>query len=141
MHATNGASAYGASGKYNSAAVGQTANGNKYATANGDTYKNTGSGWQNTNGSSNKYSGSSSNSAASKGWGGRKKAADHPLSAAAATEAGAPGRRALVGRQAWAVVVAGEAAVVVGEASKAAANEVNVGERCWCNFLHPSLGG
>ena len=74
MQASNGASAYGASGKNgNSAAVGQTANGNKYAAANGNTYKNTGSGWQNTNGSSNKYSGSSYNSDASKGWGGQEK--------------------------------------------------------------------
>jgi hypothetical protein len=74
MQASNGASAYGASGKNgNSAAVGQTANGNKYATANGNAYKNTGSGWQNTNGSSNKYSGSSSNSAASRGYGGQEK--------------------------------------------------------------------
>jgi hypothetical protein len=70
MQATNGASAYGASGKYgNSAAVGQTANGNKYAAANGNTYKNTGSGWENTNGSSNRYGGSSSYSDASRGWG------------------------------------------------------------------------
>jgi hypothetical protein len=77
MHNTNGASAYGASGKYgNSAAVGQTANGNKYATANGNTYKNTGSGWSNTNGSSNKSSSSYSNSAqksSSSGWGGLEK--------------------------------------------------------------------
>src|SRR5277367_5092511 len=74
MQASNGASAYGASGKNgNSAAVGQTANGNKYAAANGNTYKNTGGGWQNTNGNSNKYSGSSSNSASSKGWGGQEK--------------------------------------------------------------------
>lgn len=74
MQASNGASAYGASGKYgNSAAVGQTANGNKYAAANGNTYKNTGSGWENTNGSSNKYGGSSANSDASKGWGGQEK--------------------------------------------------------------------
>lgn len=73
MHASDGASAYGASGKYNSAAVGQTANGDKYASANGNTYKNTGSGWQNTNGSSNKSSSSSSSSAASKGWGGQEK--------------------------------------------------------------------
>src|SRR5579862_206319 len=43
MHTTNGASAYGASGKYgNSAAVGQTANGNKYASVNGNKYSNTG---------------------------------------------------------------------------------------------------
>jgi hypothetical protein len=74
MQASNGASAYGASGKNgNSAAVGQTANGNKYATANGNTYKNTGGGWQNTSGSSNKYSGSSLNSDASRGWGGQEK--------------------------------------------------------------------
>jgi hypothetical protein len=66
VHTTNGASAYGASGKYgNSAAVGQTANGNKYATANGNTYSNTGSGW----------SGNSSNTqkASSSGWGGQEK--------------------------------------------------------------------
>ena len=43
---SNGGSAYGATGKYgNSGAVGETANGNKYATANGNVYKNTGSGW------------------------------------------------------------------------------------------------
>jgi hypothetical protein len=60
---SNGASAYGASGKYNSAAVGQSANGNRYAAANGNTYKNTGSGWQNTGG---QKSGAS-------GWGGQAK--------------------------------------------------------------------
>jgi hypothetical protein len=61
VHTTNGGSAYGASGKYgNSAAVGQTANGNKYATANGNVYSNTGSGWDQKSGSSNN---------ASKGWG------------------------------------------------------------------------
>ncbi|MFZ0294678.1 MAG: DUF3300 domain-containing protein [Candidatus Sulfotelmatobacter sp.] len=64
-HTTNGGSAYGASGKYgNSAAVGQTANGNKYATANGNTYKNTGSGWS---GNSNNTHQSAS------GWGGQEK--------------------------------------------------------------------
>ncbi|MGA9497822.1 MAG: DUF3300 domain-containing protein [Terriglobales bacterium] len=92
VHNSNGASAYGASGKNgNSAAVGQTANGDKYASANGNTYKNTGSGWSNTNGSSNKSSSSSysnsaqksgsscysgSNSAqksSSSGWGGQEK--------------------------------------------------------------------
>jgi hypothetical protein len=73
VQTSNGAKAVGGTGKYNSAAAGETANGNKYAAANGNTYKNTGSGWQNTNGSSNKYSGSTSNSAASKGWGGQEK--------------------------------------------------------------------
>jgi len=70
IHTSNGGSAYGASDKYgNNAAVGQTANGNKYATANGNTYKNSGSGWQNTSGSSSRYGSSNYNSAASNGWG------------------------------------------------------------------------
>jgi hypothetical protein len=79
MHATNGASAYGASGKYgNSAAVGQTANGNKYASANGNVYSNTGSGWGQKNGSSSGWgaqdrsSGSSAFSGSDGGgWGAR----------------------------------------------------------------------
>jgi hypothetical protein len=77
MTTSNGGQAYGASGKYNSAAAGETANGNKYADVNGNEYKNTGSGVQkNTNGSWNnvqKPSSSSYNSAASKGWGGQEK--------------------------------------------------------------------
>jgi hypothetical protein len=103
MQATNGASAYGATGKNgNSAAVGQTANGNKYATANGNTYSNTGSGWTgNSNNtkpanstysgqsasnysnsaqkssysgqSASNYSGSKSSSASASGWGGQEK--------------------------------------------------------------------
>jgi Protein of unknown function (DUF3300) len=65
VHTTNGGSAYAASGKYgNSAAVGQTANGDKYAAANGNTYKNTGSGWS---GNSNNTHQSAS------GWGGQEK--------------------------------------------------------------------
>jgi Protein of unknown function (DUF3300) len=72
VHTSNGASAYGASGKYgNSAAVGQTANGNKYATANGKAYSNTGSGWSQKGGSSNSSWGG--DSAAAKGWGGQDK--------------------------------------------------------------------
>jgi len=69
VHTTNGGSAYGASGKYgNSAAVGQTANGDKYATANGNTYKNTGSGWSGNSNNTPKY-----NSSSSSGWGGQEK--------------------------------------------------------------------
>ena len=55
------AAASGANG--NSAAAGQTANGNKYAAANGNVYKNTGSGWQQTQGETG------SNSAAARGYG------------------------------------------------------------------------
>jgi uncharacterized protein DUF3300 len=79
MKSSNGASAYGASGKNgNSAAVGQTANGNKYASANGNTYSNTGGGWSGNSNNTQKsgsssYSGASSNSAASKGYGGQQK--------------------------------------------------------------------
>jgi hypothetical protein len=66
VHTTNGGSAYGASGKYgNSAAVGQTANGDRYATANGNTYKNTGSGWSGNSNNTQKSSAS--------GWGGQEK--------------------------------------------------------------------
>ncbi len=64
-----------ASGAYgNSGAVGQTANGNKYAAANGNVYKNTGSGWNQTQGtpkSTSSYSGA--NSAAARGYGGQEK--------------------------------------------------------------------
>jgi hypothetical protein len=68
-HSSNGGSAYAASGKYgNSAAVGETANGNKYAAANGKTYSNTGSGWDQKSGSPSSY-----NKSSSSGWGGQEK--------------------------------------------------------------------
>src|SRR5580704_9797784 len=64
-----------ASGAYgNNVAAGQTANGNKYAAANGNVYKNTGSGWNQTQGTphnTSNYSGTSS--AASHGYGGEEK--------------------------------------------------------------------
>jgi hypothetical protein len=70
-----GGSAVAAQGKYgNSAAAGQTANGNKYAAANGNVYKNTGSGWNQTQGTphnTSNYSGA--NSAAARGYGGQEK--------------------------------------------------------------------
>src|SRR5580704_14518598 len=71
MHSSSGASAYGATGKNgNSAAVGETANGNKYATDDGKTYSNTGSGWSQKSGSSNT---SSYNKSSSSGYGGQEK--------------------------------------------------------------------
>jgi uncharacterized protein DUF3300 len=83
VQTSNGGKAVGASGQYNSAAVGETASGNKYATANGNVYSNTGSGWSQKNGSSNNtqksgssyssQSASKSNSAASSGWGSQEK--------------------------------------------------------------------
>jgi Protein of unknown function (DUF3300) len=69
MHSSSGASAYGATGKNgNSAAVGQTANGNKYAAADGKTYSNTGSGWSQKSGSPSSY-----NKSSSSGYGGQQK--------------------------------------------------------------------
>jgi hypothetical protein len=64
-----------ASGAYgNNAAAGQTANGDKYAAANGNVYKNTGSGWNQTQGTPrNTSSYSGANSAASHGYGGQEK--------------------------------------------------------------------
>ncbi len=69
--AAKGVAATGVNG---SAAAGQTANGDKYAAANGNVYKNTGSGWQQTQGQkpTQNYS-SASSSAASRGYGGPEK--------------------------------------------------------------------
>jgi hypothetical protein len=73
---TTGAKGAAASGAYGNAAVGESANGTKYAAENGNVYKNTGSGWQQTQGtpkSGSTYSAASeSNSAASRGWGGEQ---------------------------------------------------------------------
>ena len=70
-----GVAATGANG--NTGAVGQTANGNKYAAANGNAYQNTGGGWNQTQGTphqtptTSSYSGA--NSAAARGYGGQQK--------------------------------------------------------------------
>jgi Protein of unknown function (DUF3300) len=67
-----GGSAAAASGKYgNSGGVAQTANGNKYAAANGNVYKNTGSGWNQTQGTPHNTNYSGASSAASHGYGGQ----------------------------------------------------------------------
>jgi hypothetical protein len=69
VQTSNGGRGAATSGAYgNSGAVGQTANGNKYAAANGNVYKNTGSGWNQTQGSPhNTSSYSGANSAAARG--------------------------------------------------------------------------
>ena len=66
-----GAAATGANG--NSAAAGQTANGNKYAAQNGNVYKDTGSGWQQTQPQKPTSSYSGTNSAAARGYGGQER--------------------------------------------------------------------
>src|SRR5450631_381050 len=70
VQTSSGGKGVAASGTYgNSGAAGETANGNKYAASNGNVYKNTGSGWSQTQGTS---------SAASKGYGSQ----EHPSSSA-----------------------------------------------------------
>jgi hypothetical protein len=77
IQGSGGGRGFSATGANNSGFAGQTAGGTKYAGANGNVYRNTGSGWQQSqNGSWNnvqKPSGSHSqtvsNSAASRGWG------------------------------------------------------------------------
>jgi Protein of unknown function (DUF3300) len=68
---SNGGKAAASSGVNGNYGAAQTANGDKYAAANGNTYKNTGSGWSQTSGTpSNKNYSSQASSAESKGWGG-----------------------------------------------------------------------
>ncbi len=62
-----GAAAVGANG--NSVAAGQTANGNKYAASNGNVYKNTGSGWNQTQGTPHQ-------SSAARGYGGQERSGE-----------------------------------------------------------------
>ena len=63
-----------ASGAYgNSGAVGQTANGNKYAAANGNVYKNTGSGWNQTQGTPHNTPSYSGANSPARGYGGQEK--------------------------------------------------------------------
>jgi Protein of unknown function (DUF3300) len=75
VQTSNGGRAVAGTGAYNSGAAGVAANGDKYAAANGNVYKNTGSGWQQTQGTSQRstssYSGA--DSAASRGWGGQQR--------------------------------------------------------------------
>ncbi len=77
VQTTTGAKGAAATGANGSAVVGQTANGNKYAaSSSGNVYKNTGSGWQQTQGtphqaSTSNYSGT--NAAAARGYGGQER--------------------------------------------------------------------
>ena len=69
-----------ASGAYgNSGGMAQTANGDKYAAANGNVYKNTGSGWSQTQGTAHNTSNySGANSAAAHGYGGQERTSASP---------------------------------------------------------------
>jgi len=89
---TTGAKGAAASGAYGNAAVGETASGTKYAASNGNVYKNTGSGWQQTQGtpkSGSSYTGASgANSAASRGYGEEGKSGGGSSSAFGGSESG-----------------------------------------------------
>ena len=74
VQTSEGGKGIAVSGAYgNNAAAAQTANGTKYAAANGNVYKNTGSGWNQTQGTSHNTSSYSANSAAARGYGGQEK--------------------------------------------------------------------
>jgi hypothetical protein len=71
MQSSNGAKGVAGASANGNYAAGESANGTKYAEQNGNVYKNSGSGWQQTQGSSNYHSNSSysgGDSAESKGW-------------------------------------------------------------------------
>jgi hypothetical protein len=72
VQTSNGGSGVAATGRYgNSAAAGQTANGDKYAAANGNVYKNTGSGWKQTEGTDSRgYGGQEKSGSSAFGGGG-----------------------------------------------------------------------
>lgn len=76
FQSTDGARGAATSSAYGNSAVGESANGNKYAEHDGNVYSNSGSGWQQTQGtpkSGSSYSGASgSDSAESRGWGGEQ---------------------------------------------------------------------
>jgi hypothetical protein len=61
-----------ATGAYGNAAAVETPDGNKYAAANGNIYKNTGSGWQETQGRPKSTSSYSGNNDAAPGYGGQE---------------------------------------------------------------------
>lgn len=79
MQSTTGAKAVSGTDANGHYAEGQTASGTKYAEQNGNVYKNTGSGWQQTQGSST-HSDSGSSSAESRGWGQQEKSGGSSLS-------------------------------------------------------------
>jgi len=65
IQTSQGGKAVAETGAYGNAAAGETASGNKYAEANGNVYKNTGSGWQQTRGNSDRGWGQQEKSGAS----------------------------------------------------------------------------
>ena len=71
--ANGNSAAAGQTANGNRYAAGQTANGNKYATQNGNVYKDTGSGWQQTQPQKSTSSYSGANSAAARGYGGQER--------------------------------------------------------------------
>ena len=129
---TNGGKAYGASGANNSVAVGQTANGDKYAAANGNIYKNTGAAGKaqvRTRIRSTTLQATPPRKAAPITVAGdsRKRVADlRPLTAEAA--AGRLGRQVRAAQQVAVAVVGGE---VAGDANNVSTKESNRVPR-WC---------
>lgn len=70
VETSNGARGVAGTGVNGTAAAGQTANGNRYAAANGNVYKNTGSGWHQTQGTESRGWGQQQRSGGSSAFGG-----------------------------------------------------------------------
>ncbi len=143
VQTSNGGSAYGASGKYgNSAAVGQTSNGNKYATANGNTYSNTGNGWSGSSNNSQKsYSNTGNGSSGSSNYSqksysntgnGSSGSSNYSAPRHSTVEAGA-------GNPGLTVHAVLQAPAVSDEAKAPATNDFKIGQRCWKDCLMVDL--
>jgi hypothetical protein len=103
---TNGAKGVAGTNSNGNYAAGESSNGTKYAEQNGNVYKNTGSGWQQTQGNSNSsHSNSSygssgsygSSSAESKGWGQQEHSSGSSGSSGWGHEGGSGGSSAFSG--------------------------------------------
>jgi len=83
IQTSNGGRAAASSGVNGNYAAGQTASGDKYAAANGNVYKNTGSGWQQTQGTPhNQNYSAQAPSAESRGYGGQEHSSSSALGGA-----------------------------------------------------------
>jgi hypothetical protein len=80
VQTTNGGKAVGSSGVNGNYGAAQGANGDKYAAANGNVYKNSGSGWTQTQGTPHNQTYSQPASAESRGWGGQEHSGSSAMS-------------------------------------------------------------
>ncbi len=99
VQTTNGGKAAASSGVNGNYAAGQTASGDKYAAANGNVYKNSGSGWSQTQGTPRTSTSSAPQaSAESRGWGGQEHASGSAMGGSSGWESRAESARGSASR-------------------------------------------